>query len=103
MSIHSDVSPELAQGLELTRRMLELVKAGEWEAVAEVGAERLRLLRSWVRPSDPRLAQQQIGILQEIRKLDAEIDALSRQGRDEMEQRLRQIHQGRKAGKAYKG
>ena len=101
--MNSGVSQELTQSLELTRRMLELVKAGEWEAVAAIGAERLRLLRGWMRPTDPLLAQRQVGILQEIRKLDEEIEALGRRSRDEMEQRLRQIHRGRKAGKAYRG
>jgi len=100
--MYAGASNELVHGLELTRRMLELVKAGEWEAVAEIGAERLRLLRRWMRPTDPLLAQRQIGILQEIRKLDEEIEALGRRGRDEMEQRLRELHRGRKAGKAYR-
>jgi len=99
--MYASTSLQLEQGLELTRKMLELVKAGEWEQVAELGAERLRLLRQWVRSEDPALAQQQIGMLQEIQKLDEEIESLGRQGREEMAQRLRDLRQGRKAGKAY--
>jgi len=99
--MNASASPRLEQGLELTRKMLELVKAGEWEQVAALGAERLKLLQPWVPSPDPSLARQQIGVLQEIQKLDAEIETLSRQGRKEIARHLRQLHQGRKAGKAY--
>jgi hypothetical protein len=86
----------------MTRQMLELVKAGEWEAVAKLGNERLQLLRQWEHQADPSLAQAYIGILQEIQVLDGEIERLSREGRDEAAKHLRQIRQGRKAGKAYR-
>ncbi|MCU7812023.1 MAG: flagellar protein FliT [Candidatus Thiodiazotropha sp. (ex Notomyrtea botanica)] len=94
---------QLKQGLEMTRRMLELVKAGAWEEVAVLGAERLRLLREWVNNAEPDMAQQNIGILQEIQALDKEIETLSLEGKEELADNLRQIHQGRKAGKAYRG
>jgi hypothetical protein len=94
---------QLARGLEMTRRMLELVRAGAWEEVATLSAERLYLLRQWSGGNDPAAAQSQIGILQEIQALDSEIEVLGRQGRDEAAEHLRQLHQGRKAGKAYKG
>ena len=100
--MYTGASQPLVQGLEMTRKMLELVKAGEWEQLSVLGAERLKLLQQWVRGTDPALAQQQIGVLQEIQKLDEEIETLGRQGREEMAQRLRQLHQGRKAGKAYR-
>lgn len=99
--MYTTSSPWLEPALELSRKMLELVKADEWEQVVELGAERLRLLRQWVHSEDPALAQQQIGMLQEIQKLDKEIESLGRQGREEMAQRLRELRQGRKAGKAY--
>lgn len=94
---------QLKQGLEMTRRMLELVKAGAWEDVAVLGAERLRLLHEWVNNTEPDMAQQNIGILQEIQALDKEIEILSLEGKEELADNLRQIHQGRKAGKAYRG
>ncbi len=94
---------QLQQGLEMTRRMLELVKAEEWEAVAALGNERLQLLRQWEQGADTNKAHEYIGILQEIQALDQQIEALSRQGRDQAVSQLRQIHQGRKAGKAYRG
>jgi len=85
----------------MTRKMLELVKASEWEQVAELGAERLRLLQQWKHTEDPSLAQQEIGVLQEIQKLDEEIEVIGRQSREEMTLLLQQLRQGRKAGKAY--
>ncbi|MCU7915604.1 MAG: flagellar protein FliT [Candidatus Thiodiazotropha sp. (ex Gloverina cf. vestifex)] len=94
---------QLKQGLEMTRRMLELVKAGAWEEVAVLGAERLRLFHEWVNNAEPDMAQQNIGILQEIQALDKEIETLSIEGKEELADNLRQIHQGRKAGKAYRG
>jgi hypothetical protein len=99
--MYSAASQQLEQGLEMTRKMLELAKAGEWEQVAELGVERMKLLQQWVHTTDPAQAQQQIGVLQEIQKLDEEIETLGRQGREEIAQHLRQLHQGRKAGKAY--
>jgi hypothetical protein len=93
---------QLIQGLEMTRQMLELVKAGEWEAVAKLGSDRLQLLRQWEHQADPNTAQACIGILQEIQALDQEIERLGREGRDEAAKQLRQIHQGRKADKAYR-
>jgi len=93
---------QLQQGLEMTRRMLELLKAGEWEAVAALGNERLQLLKQWGHDMDPAKAQAHIGTLQEIQALDLEIETLGRQGRDQAKSQLQQIHQGRKAGKAYR-
>jgi hypothetical protein len=93
---------QLQQGLEMTRQMLLLVKAGEWEDLAALGSQRLQLLRQWHNDLDPARAQVQIGILQEIQALDREIEMLSRQSRDEAAEQLRQIHQGRKADKAYR-
>jgi hypothetical protein len=87
----------------MTRQMLELVKAGEWEALAELGKARLHVLRQWNQEVDPNRAQAYIGILQEIQALDREIETLGRQCRDEAANQLRQIRQGRKAGKAYRG
>jgi hypothetical protein len=93
---------QLQQGLAMTRKMLELVKAEEWEALVTLGHERLQLLQQWSGATDPANAQAQIGILQEIQLLDREIEMLSRQSRDQAATNLRQIHQGRKAGKAYR-
>jgi hypothetical protein len=101
MGIEADA--RLLEGLEMTRKLLELVKAQEWEAVAELGDKRLRLLQQWGREADPSRAQAHIGILQEIQTLDRQIETLGRQGRDEAAGRLRQLRQGRKAGKAYCG
>ncbi len=86
----------------MTRQMLELIKAGEWEAVARLGNERLELLRQWEHQADPSTVTACIGILQEIQTLDGEIERLGREGREEAAKQLRQIHQGRKAGKAYR-
>ena len=94
---------QLIQGLEMTRQMLELVKAGEWEAVAQLSTDRLQLLRAWQFQADQSAVTACIGILQEIQTLDDEIERLGREGRDEAAKHLRQIHQGRKAGKAYRG
>ncbi|MCU7845530.1 MAG: flagellar protein FliT [Candidatus Thiodiazotropha sp. (ex Monitilora ramsayi)] len=94
---------QLKQGLEMTRRMLELVKSGAWEEVAVLGAERLQVLRQWGDTADADSIQQHVGVLQEIQALDKEIESLGRQGREEVADNLRQIHQGRKAGKAYRG
>lgn len=87
----------------MTRKLLELVKAGEWEAVAELGEKRLRLLKQWSLGADPNKAQAHIGILQQIQEFDRQIETLGRQGRDEAAGQLRRLRQGRKAGKAYRG
>ena len=86
----------------MTRRMLELVKAEEWEQVAELAGERHELLLKGAGASDPESAQRNIGILQEIQRLDQEIERLGRQGREHLKQQLRQFQTGRKAGKAYR-
>lgn len=93
---------KLQQGLEMTRRMLDLVKNGDWDAVVALGKERLALLEGWNRESNLSEAQTQIGILQEIQALDQEIEHFARQGRDQAASQLRQINQGRKADKAYR-
>jgi len=92
----------LTQGLEMTRQMLELVKAGEWEAVAELGAKRLQLLHQLNLGADASNAQLYLGVLQEIQSLDREIESLSREHKDQAADQLRQIYQGRKADKAYR-
>jgi hypothetical protein len=92
----------LAQGLEMTRQMLELVKAGEWEAVAELGAKRLQLLHQLNLGADASNAQLYLGVLQEIQSLDQEIESLSRERKDEAADQLRRIYQGRKVDKAYR-
>jgi hypothetical protein len=99
----SNPDSQLLVGLEMTRKLLELVKAAEWEAVAELGEKRLQLLKQWSQGSDPNKAQAHIGILQQIQALDREIETLGRQGRDAVANQLRQLRQGRKAGKAYRG
>jgi hypothetical protein len=93
---------QLVKGLEMTRQMLELVGAGEWEALARLSTERLQLLKQWEQQGNPDDVPACIGILQEIQALDIEIEQLGRAGRDEATEHLRQIHQGRKAGKAYR-
>jgi hypothetical protein len=97
-----DPDAQLQQALEMTRQMLELLKAGEWEAVAALGSERLQLLKQWGRDKDPAKAQRYIGALREIQALDQEIETLGRQGRNQATSQLQQIHRGRKAGKAYR-
>jgi hypothetical protein len=94
---------QLQQGLAMTRKMLQLVKAEEWEELAALSSQRLQLFRQWNSDIDPDKAQAQIGILQEIQALDREIEILGQQGRDQAAEHLRQIHQGRKADKAYRG
>jgi hypothetical protein len=92
----------LQQGLEMTRRMLDLVKSEDWDAVVALGKERLALLKDWNQDTNLIEAQTQIGILQEIQELDQEIETLARRGRDQAAGHLRLIHQGRKADKAYR-
>lgn len=94
---------QLQQGLEMTRQMLDLLKAEEWEAVVNLGNERMRLLEQWSQGADPDNVHIHIGLLQEIQALDREIEALSRQLRYQAASQLRQIQQGRKASKAYRG
>jgi hypothetical protein len=100
--MHAPADSCLTQGLEMTRRILELVREGDWEAVAALGVERGRLLRQWGDRADPAEVQWQIGTLQAIQALDREIESLCLQGKAEVTGHLRQFQQGRKAGKAYK-
>jgi hypothetical protein len=101
MAVNPDT--QLQRGLEMTHQMLERVKAGEWEAVAELGRERLQLLKQWSQVADPHQAQAHIGVLQKIQALDQEIETLGRQSRDEASKQLRQLRKFRKADKAYRG
>ena len=94
---------QLQKGLEMTRQMLEMVKEGAWEEVVQLGSERLKLLRQWGDSAGPEEVQRNVGVLQEIQALDVEIEAIGQQGRKDIADNLRQIHQGRKAGKAYLG
>jgi hypothetical protein len=94
---------QLLKGLEMTRQMLELVKDGTWEEVAKLGSERLKLLHQWGDSADPEEVRRNVGVLQEIQALDAEMEVIGQQGRKDIADKLRKLHQGRKAGKAYLG
>ncbi len=87
----------------MTRQMLQMVKDGAWEEVAKLGSERLKLLRQWGDSADPDEVQRNVGVLQEIQAMDAEIETIGQQGRKDIAENLRKLHQGRKAGKAYLG
>ena len=91
----------LEQALESTRRLLALVDAQEWEAAAKVEAERFSLLRQHVADTDPESLEQQIACLREIEILDREIVKRSKERKADLSRRLRDLHQGRKAGRAY--
>lgn len=100
MSSQSEQS--LRQALSLTRQLLERVVNKEIEGVVELEAERTRLIRQGVAGELPGSLQERVDMLREIQTLDEQITTIGRKSRDEVAEQLRQLHKGRKAGKAYR-
>ena len=100
-----DSHPEspLRRALRLTRRLLAQVGNGELAGVVELEAERTRLIRQGLAGELPANPQQRVDILREIQALDEQVAHIGGQSREVLVQQLRQLHQGRKAGKAYQG
>lgn len=97
-----DKQQALKQALALTRQLLELVRDEDWEVAANVEAERFHLLRQGIAADQPATLESQVEILREIEQLNVEIERLSRKSRSDLSRRLRDMHHGRKAGKAYR-
>jgi hypothetical protein len=100
--MNQDEQNELKQALTLTRQLLVLVRGEDWEAAATVEAERFHLLRQGIAADKSATLEFQVEILREIEQLNVEIENLSRKSRSELSLRLREMHNGRKAGKAYR-
>ena len=97
----SNHHPILNQSLLLSRRLLELIKEGAWDEASELEAERFQLIRKGIAAEPEQDPQGKIDILREIEALDREMASIGRQGKSKLSNQLRQLRQGRKAGKAY--
>ena len=99
----SHLEEPLLQALYMTRRLLAQVENGELVQAVELEAVRSRLIRLGVAEVSSANPQQQVEILREIQALDEQIAAIGSRSREVLVQQLRQLHRGRKAGKAYQG
>ncbi|MEN8179489.1 MAG: flagellar protein FliT [Pseudomonadota bacterium] len=91
----------LTQSLQLSRRMLELMKEGAWDEVAELEAERLRMIQQEFAAESRQEIEEKIEILREIDALNREMESIGRQGQANLSSQLREIRLGRKVAKAY--
>lgn len=100
--MYSDSLQNLKKSLELSRRLLTLMGEGAWDEAAELEAERFQMIQKGVAAEPEQDLQEKIDLLRQIQVLDREIESIGRQGKSKLSNQLRQIRQGRKAGKAYR-
>jgi len=90
------------EALALTRRMLSLAQAGDWDGVAgAIGARDAALMQLFAGVSD---AAQLLGVEATLRAVaanNAEIIALGRESRDDIGARLHALTRGRRAAARY--
>ena len=88
--------------LEQSRTMLERARLGDWQTVIRVAAERDQLVYRFF-SEDPvakdscRVAE----ILNEVFRLNRRVEALTRKGREQLQEGLQKVQEGRKAMRAY--
>lgn len=96
-----NLQPSLEHAVDFSRQMLASAKLGEWQKVADLESQRQKSL-------PPNLQQAQIAAgssdglrIQEIIKLDREIQQLLQQARESVREDLLQLNKVRTAAKAY--
>ena len=94
-------SPTLCRSLELSWRILELMKQAAWEEAAALGTERLQVMRQEFTADPGQEIQERMAQLLEIEALNREIKRIGLHGKAQLSEQLRQLRQGLKAGKAY--
>jgi len=102
IAVHHASQEILQQSLELSRRLLTLMKEGAWEEAEALEAERFRLIRKGLAAAPDQALPEKIAILREIDALNGEMASLAGQGKSKLSGQLRHLQQGRKAGRAYR-
>ncbi len=102
MTVNHTSRQILERGLTLSRRLLELMKDGDWEEAAKLEAERLRAIQKGLAAEPAEDLPEKIAILREIDVLNREMESIGVQGKSKLSSQLRQLKQGRKAGRAYR-
>ncbi|GEM_PF-1762516 len=99
----ADVAPldRLREALELTRRMLEPARAGEWERVRWLESRRQHILKSWFSHGELPSPETVQTVLRQILDVDREVYALVVGARDHSARMMRQAIRGRAAARAY--
>jgi hypothetical protein len=94
---------ELLTRLRLvSEEMLDLAKAGEWEAVGEQEAQRCSLVEQlFAQPAPPAVIPAMATCIQEVLARDSLVLALGQAARDKLMQQVITLVQGRKACFAY--
>ena len=88
--------------LELSRRMLQRARLGDWDQVMRLSKERDELVHLFF-SGDPRAEDDhRLGeLLNEVFSLNRKVESLTRKGRARVEEKLRRIQDGRRALHAY--
>ncbi len=90
------------QILEQSRTMLERARLGDWKAVIRLAAERDQLVyRFFSEDPQARDSCRVAEILNEVFRLNRRVEALTRKGREQLQEGLQNIREGRKALRAY--
>ncbi|GAP65254.1 hypothetical protein MBSD_n0543 [Mizugakiibacter sediminis] len=92
----ADALRDLDGGLRLSRAMLALARGGDWARLAELQAERARLLRH-----DGALPAEAAPLLRELLAVNAELDACVSAARDAAAREWDAARRGRQGTDAY--
>jgi hypothetical protein len=98
----NDRSVNIEQLLLLSRTMLDLAKSGLWDEVVALQTERIELFSQLFRT--PPLSKQASSVIEGIKvilTLDKELIALGVEEKEQLQDVLLHIEQGKKAVKAY--
>ena len=88
--------------LEQSRVMLERARLGDWKTVIRLAAERDQLVyRFFSEDPSARDSCRVAEILNEVFRLNRRVEAMTRKGREQLQEGLQKIHAGRKALHAY--
>lgn len=92
----ADALRDLDTGLRLSRAMLALARGGDWTRLAELQAERARLLQH-----DGALPAEAAPLLRELLAVNTELDACVTAARDAAARGWDAAHRGRQGADAY--
>jgi len=94
---------KLREALDLTRRMREQAREGEWERVQWLESRRQYLLRHCFDRMEELPAPEEVhALLHRIMEVDREVSSLLATARDETARVLQEIGRGRAATHAYR-
>ena len=96
------IKEELDSAIELSHKMLDGAKSGDWESVNTCSAQRLTLLEKFFTESvpDDMAADVEKAILQ-VQSLDRQLSVLCVAERERLAQKLQTLDQSKKSAAAY--